>query len=180
MAKLHRAGTVLCYLLAALLMAFYLLTLWQGLNPGGSCEYRAFYLDQQLAFWPGRDGLSVQSGQTLDFATDAIGPDSGAGHLAHGECQLTDAGWQTVSNTASIYLTAESDVVLQGSLQVQGTAGQELILTVSNSQNTTRVVLAGDHDRLTFPCAIVAGELLELRLEADAGNSIIIQELSFL
>lgn len=180
MTNTHRTSAVACYLLAAALMVFYLFTLWQGLHPTTSSEYRAFYLEQKLLFWPGKDGLDVAPGQTLDFTTNEIGPEFGAGHLSRDEWRLADSGWQATSDSASVFLTASNDVVLQARLQLRGEEGQELILTVGDSQDTVRTVLTGGIDELTFTCAFSAGELLELTLETSPGNPITIQELTFL
>ena len=95
MKKIHPAASILCYLLGALLFLFYLTTLWNGLHPTPSIEYRMFYLEQQLAHWPGENGLSVESGVPLTFGSE-FGSGQGAGHLARDEWVLReDAGWQT-------------------------------------------------------------------------------------
>ena len=48
--KFKHAAGIFCYVLGGFLIVFYLVTLWWGLHPSPSVEYRMYYLDQQLAF----------------------------------------------------------------------------------------------------------------------------------
>lgn len=74
MQKFKRTAGIFCYVLGGFLIVFYLVTLWQGLHPSPSVEYRMYYLDQQLAFWPGENGLAIEPDSVLSF-----GPDCGPG-----------------------------------------------------------------------------------------------------
>lgn len=166
-----------CYLLAAALLLFYFVTLGRGLAPRGSAEYRAFYLDRVLACWPGENGLAVAAGQTIEF-DEEVAPGHGAGLLARDEWQYQQGtGWQTVGNAGSLYLTVPAGQTLDGTLLVQGEAGQEIVLLVQG-QETAREPLTGVAQVLNVSCtASEAGERLELRLES--GAPITIEELRF-
>lgn len=46
----------LCYILAALLLAAYVVILMRALSPEVSPEYRQYYIDHTLSSWPGDAG----------------------------------------------------------------------------------------------------------------------------
>lgn len=75
------AGYILCYGLAAILLAFYLFTLYQGMNPRPSPEYEAFYLNDEVILWPGEDALEIVRGQPVHFDSKTGAQGQGAGHI---------------------------------------------------------------------------------------------------
>lgn len=74
MEKKKIATYVVCYGLAAAMLAFYLCTLYRGLHPHPSGEYRSYYLQQELSVWPGKDGLDIVRGQAIRSDSETAAP----------------------------------------------------------------------------------------------------------
>ncbi len=169
---LKRTSSFLCYLLGGLLLAFYIVTLWQSLHPNPSTEYRMFYLDQQLAFWPGENGLAIESGSTLSFGPDC-GPGQGANHLSRGGWVSTgETGWQSRGADSALYFTAEPDVQYSGSVTLQGTSGQQVVL-YAGDEEVGQVLLTGGENILDFTCTVPDTGLLTLCFSSDSPITIL-------
>lgn len=56
-----KAFNGLCYILAALLLAAYVVILMRAMSPNVSPEYQQYYIDHTLSAWPGDTGESEAS-----------------------------------------------------------------------------------------------------------------------
>lgn len=172
MQNLKRIASILCYLLGGILIVFYLVILWRGLHPTPSTEYRMYYLDQQLAFWPGENGLAIESGSTLSFGPDC-GPGQGANHLSRGGwVSAGETGWQSRGAGSRLYFTAEPDVQYNGSVTLQGTSGQQVVL-YAGDEEVGQVLLSGGENTLDFTCTVPDTGLLTLSFSADSPITIL-------
>lgn len=172
MQRFKRTASIFCYLLGGFLLVFYLATLWQGLHPAPSIEYRMFYLEQQLAFWPGENGLAIESGVCLTFGPDC-GSGQGANHLAQGDwVSAGEDGWQSRDADSVLYFTAETDSQYTGTLTLCGAAGQTVVL-YADGKEAGRILLSGGEDTLDFVCTVPDSGLLTLSLNSDAPITIL-------
>lgn len=172
MQMFKRTAGIFCYVLGGILLVFYLATLWRGLHPSPSTEYRMYYLDQQLAFWPGESGLAIEPGAVLSFGPDC-GPGQGANHLARGGWSSAgETGWQSLGAESVLYFTAQAGSQYDGSLTLCGTAGQTAIL-YADGEEARQVLLSGREDSLDFSCTVPDSGLLTLSLTADSPITIV-------
>ena len=172
MQMFKRTAGIFCYVLGGILLVFYLATLWRGLHPSPSTEYRMYYLDQQLAFWPGESGLAIEPGAVLSFGPDC-GPGQGANHLARGDwVSAEESGWRYQATDSTLYFTAEPAAQYDGSLTLCGSAGQTAIL-YADGKEAGRVLLSGKEDTLDFACTVPDSGLLTLSLTADSPITIV-------
>lgn len=172
MQKFKRTAGIFCYVLGGFLIVFYLVTLWRGLHPSPSVEYRMYYLDQQLAFWPGKNGLAIEPDSVLSFGPDC-GPGQGANHLARVEwVTAEESGWRSQAAGGTLYFTAEPGAQYVGSLTLCGTAGQTAVL-YADGQEAGQVLLSGREDSLDFSCTVPDSGLLTLTLTADSPITIV-------
>ena len=79
--RFKRVEKPLCLALSAILLCFYLYTLYQGLHPRMSRGYQTFYLGQELVYWPGEEGILVNRGETICFDARTQAPGQIAGHF---------------------------------------------------------------------------------------------------
>lgn len=172
MQKFKRIAGIFCYVLGGFLLVFYLVTLWRGLHPSPSVEYRLYYLDQQLAFWPGENGLAIEPDSVLSFGPDC-GSGQGANHLARGEWICAgETGWQSRNMDSMLYFTARAGSQYNGALTLCGTAGQTVTL-YADGEEAGHVLLSGGEDTLDFACTVPDSGLLTLSLAADSPITIL-------
>ena len=107
---------VLCYCLAAALLGYYLVILYLGMNPKTSQGYRAFYLDREIAVWPGESGIDIVPGQIITFESESGGDGQGAGHIPvkpDPEYIIMD-GWQYVDTIGYCITSWEARLLFYG------------------------------------------------------------------
>lgn len=99
--KKEAVSYAVCYVLAAVLLAFYLITLYRGLHPNTSPGYEAYYLEQELYTWPGSEGIDIQPGEKIHFDSALGESGQGAGHILRAkDVDWVEAdGWSFVENT---------------------------------------------------------------------------------
>lgn len=96
--KKECAVYVICYGLAIAALAFYLVTLYRGMHPNVSEEYQAVYLDQELMYWPGENGLSIPLDKAIHFDEKVPGDGQGAGHLMRAKAGDSGEGWTYIDD----------------------------------------------------------------------------------
>jgi hypothetical protein len=92
---------------SGLLVAFYLYVLQLAANPHVSVEYKLYYIDQKLKYWPEKNGLSYQLGMPIHF------------NKKKEVVNLSRKGWSepeqqgtwTIGHQATLYLLLNSDTV---------------------------------------------------------------------
>lgn len=162
----------LCYCVSAILMAFYPLTLWQGLHPQTSVEYRMYYLEETLRVWPGENGLAAAPGETLSFQGQQAGDGQIAGHLAAaGWHYAEEQGYQMDGNDASLYLVWESDSEVQGQLCLDAESACT-VNVLANGEPAASVQVPSGAQTVPFEISgIPSGGLVELSIAITAGEA---------
>lgn len=190
MSRTTRWRAVICYLLAAAALGFYLVTLYQGMHPRVSAEYQAYYLDQELYAWPGAGGLSIQRGQTIRFDGQQGGDGQGVNHIlrdqsaswhaAIGWAYWEDQGYQIIDRHAPLLFVGQPGESYHGSVTLlpPQSGGSAAILV--NGEQVVSAALLQEGVTLEFdiPALPEDGRMtLEFVLDGDAHAPVAVKEL---
>lgn len=192
MKKKKIAVYVVCYGLAAAMLAFYLCTLYRGLHPHPSAEYQSYYLQQELPVWPGKDGLEIVRGQSIRADSKTAAPDQIAGHLlrAADNQKSTPTGWEYVQDkgycitgwSVRLLFTGQPDTSYQGALTLETPEpGGEVTLFV-NGEQVAFAEASGTECTVEFETAVLPkdGRMeLEIVLGGDMATPVSVKELIF-
>lgn len=96
--KLMEQGV--CLALSAILLAFYLVSLYQGLDHKASNGYESYYIERCLLQWPGVDGLLTEKGDSFRFDSYTAAPGQIAGHFP----LSADNPWKLLEVEGWVYL----------------------------------------------------------------------------
>lgn len=159
-----RGEQAACLTLSAILLVFYLVSLYQGLNRKASLGYETFYMEQTLCQWPGAKGLLTGKGDTFRFDSQTAAEGQIAGHipLSPGNAwrTLEGEGWSYVEGTGYCITAWKAELifdVLPGEYLVTvsvrtDTPGGELTLLLNGEQAASAKLEVGE-TFLTFPLA---------------------------
>lgn len=89
--KQSKNGRILCYGISGLLVAFYLVILYLGMNPRVGIEYRMYYITNELTDWPGYGKLSYDLG-TWEYCTHTF--DEKGEYVTYKVANRKGYGWQ--------------------------------------------------------------------------------------
>lgn len=193
MEKKKIAVYVVCYGLAAAMLAFYLCTLYRGLHPHPSGEYRSYYLQQELSVWPGKDGLDIVRGQAIRSDSETAAPDQIAGHILRevdNHNKAVPNGWEYVQDkgycitgwSVRLLFTGQPDTSYQGALTLETPEpGGEVTLFV-NGEQVAFAEVSGTECTVEFETAVLPkdGRMeLEIVLGGDMATPVSVKELIF-
>ena len=187
-----KAAYILCYGLAALALVFYLVTLYQGMNPHPCAAYQAFYLDQELYTWPGIDGFNIVKGQMIHFDSKTGGAGQGAGHIMRREdsCWNEPDGWSYAQEQGYCITGWRSRLLFAG----DALSSYHVSMTLSSPQpgGEITIFVNGEEalfaqfpdEEMTFefdtPVLPEDGRLeMELVLGGDLGTPVCVKEMIF-
>lgn len=134
---------VVCYGLALIALAFYLYTLYIGVHPHPSMEYRSYYLDQELIHWPGLNGLEIIPGQAVDFSSEAVGPGLAAGHVMRLE-NGGPAGWSYVEKQGLCITQQQASLLFRG----QSNSTYHVLITFAPVETGGEIVISVNGEQM--------------------------------
>ena len=190
MNRTRQWAAVVCYILAAAALVFYLHTLYQGTHTQVSPEYQSYYLDQELYTWPGSGGLAIQRGQTIHFDSLAGGDSHGVNHLLQDSSSYRSAliGWTYAENQgyqitgwdAPMLFFGEPGQTYHGSITLLPPESGGRVDVLVNGELTAFADLLQDSVTVEFDTPALPDDgrmTLELVLEGDARTPVSVKEL---
>lgn len=136
---------VICYGLALIVLAFYLYTLYIGVHPHPSMEYRSYYLEQELIRWPGQNGLEIIPGQEIYFTSEDVGPGLAAGHVM----RLEDggpAGWSYVEGQGLCITQQNAKLLFIG----QGNSTYHVSMTFAPVESSGEILISVNGEQVVL------------------------------
>ena len=107
---------IICYGISIFLVILYASLIYDGINLEDrvSLEYKMFYVDKILKFWPGEDGLSYNLGDILKFGTD-IPIEEQVARIGRTGWGCRENGYMVYGEGAKIYFTKipQKDLILR-------------------------------------------------------------------